>query len=54
MIQALRYLKGSPNMAKHVARLKRDLDANTKKDVAALTPKLAAWMRPPAQEITQK
>lgn len=53
VIQALRYLKGSPDMPKHLARLKKDLDADTKKDLAALTPKLVAWMRPLAQEITQ-
>ena len=54
VIQALRYLKGSPDMPKHLARLKKDLDAPTKKDLVALTPKLVAWMRPLAQEITQK
>jgi hypothetical protein len=30
------------------------LDARTKKDLAALTLKLPAWMRPLAQEITAK
>lgn len=54
VIQALRYLKGSPDMPKHLTRLKKDLDAPTKRDLAALTPKLVAWMRPLAQEITQK
>ncbi|MCW5554421.1 MAG: hypothetical protein KIS67_19955 [Verrucomicrobiae bacterium] len=53
VIQALRYLHGSPDMPKHVAKLKKDLDARTKKDLAALTPKLPAWMRPLAQQITQ-
>lgn len=52
VIQALRYLKGSPDMPKHVGKLKKDLDGSTKKDLAALTPKLPAWMRPLAQEIT--
>jgi hypothetical protein len=52
VIQALRYLKGSPDMPKHVGKLKRVLDARTKKNLAALTPKLPAWMRPLAQEIT--
>jgi len=52
VIQALRYLKGSPDMAKHVDRLKRDLDGGTKKDLAALTSSLPAWMRPFAQQIT--
>jgi predicted transcriptional regulator of viral defense system len=53
VIQALRYLKGSPDMPKHIAKLKKDLDLRTKKDLAALTPKLPAWMRPLAQQITQ-
>ena len=54
VIQALRHLKGSPDMSKHIARLKKDLDARTKKDLATLTPKLPAWMHPLAQQITQK
>jgi len=54
VIQALRYLKGSPDMPKHLVRLRKDLDAATKKDLAALIPKLVAWMRPLALEITQK
>lgn len=53
VIQALRYLKGSPDLPRHVARLSEALDAGTKKDLAALTPKLAAWMRPVAQRIVE-
>lgn len=53
VIQALRYLHGSPDLPKHISKLKKDLDARTKKDLAALTPKLPAWMRPLVQEITQ-
>jgi GrpB-like predicted nucleotidyltransferase (UPF0157 family) len=53
VIQALRYLRGSPDMARSVARLKKSLDADTKRNLASLTPKLVAWMRPLAQEITQ-
>ena len=53
VIQALRYLKGSPDLARHLARLGDTLDAGTKKDLAALTPKLAAWMRPAAQRIVE-
>lgn len=53
VFQALRYLKGSPDMPKHIGKLKKDLDARTKKDLAALTPKLPAWMQPLAQQITQ-
>jgi len=46
-------LKSSPDLAKHVDRLKRDLDASTKKDLSALVPKLVVWMRPIVQQITQ-
>ncbi|HNW08272.1 MAG TPA: DUF6088 family protein [Verrucomicrobiota bacterium] len=53
VIQALRYLKGSPDVAKHVDRLKRDLDASTKKDLASLNSKLVVWMRPLVRQITQ-
>jgi hypothetical protein len=53
VIQALRYLKGSAEMDTHVARLRRDLDVGTKKDLTALTPGLPAWMKPLAQQITQ-
>ncbi|MEW6304021.1 MAG: DUF6088 family protein [Verrucomicrobiota bacterium] len=52
VIQALRYLKGSPDMPKHADRLRRTLDADTKKDLASLAPKLAAWMQPIIQQIT--
>ncbi|MDE3100245.1 MAG: hypothetical protein KGJ88_12310 [Verrucomicrobiota bacterium] len=54
VIQALRYLKSSPDMTKHVAKLKRDLDTATKKDLVKLTSKLPAWMQPIAQEIAAK
>lgn len=53
VIQALRYLKGSPEMPTHVARLRRDLDAATKKELAALARKLPAWMKPLAEGISQ-
>jgi hypothetical protein len=53
VIQALRYLRTSPDMARHVARLKKSLDADTKKDLAALAPKLPAWLRPVALQITE-
>jgi len=54
VIQALRYLKGSADMPKHVDRLRKNLDVATKKDLAALAPKLVAWMRPIAQQITTR
>lgn len=54
VIQALRYLKDSADMPKHVGRLRKNLDAATKKDLAAVAPKLVAWMRPIAQQITTR
>ena len=54
VIQALRYLHTSPEMARHVAQLKKTLDADTKHDLVALAPKLTAWMRPLAQLIAEK
>ncbi len=54
VIQALRYLHASPDMSQHVARLKKTLDAGTKRDLASLANKLPAWMRPLAQQIAQK
>lgn len=52
VIQALRYLRGSTDMPKHVARLRKDLDAGTKKDLASIIPKIVTWMRPIVQQIT--
>lgn len=54
VIQALRYLHASPEMSRHIARLKNTLDADTKHDLASLAPKLPAWMRPLAQQISQE
>ncbi len=54
VIQALRYLHGSSEMPRHITRLRRDLDANTKKDLRSLTPRMPAWMRPLAEEIIKK
>jgi hypothetical protein len=54
VIQALRYLKGSPQMEKHATRLRQDLDSATKKDLAALAPKVPAWMKPLALAISQQ
>jgi len=53
VIQALRYLKGSPEMPKHAAKLQRELDPATKRDLFRLTPKLPAWMRPLALQVSQ-
>ena len=53
VIQALRYLKGSPEMANHVAHLQRDLDPGTKKELSTLKPKVAAWMKPLVEVMTR-
>lgn len=53
VIQALRYMQRSADMPKHVSRLRNNLDAATKKNLASLTPKLAAWMRPIVKQITE-
>ena len=54
VIQALRYLHTSPDISRHTARLKKTLDARTKKDLAVLAIKLPAWMRPLVQQIALK
>jgi hypothetical protein len=54
VIQALRYLKGSPEIEKHVTRLRRDLDSGTKKDLAALASKVPAWMKPLTLAISRQ
>jgi|SRR5882724_2127977 len=53
VIQALRYFHSSPDLSRHVIQLKKTLDADTKRDLASLAPKLPAWMRPLAQQIVQ-
>lgn len=53
VIQALRFLKGSPDMSRHIGRLRRDLDDATKKDLASFLPRLVAWMQPIVQQITR-
>ena len=54
VIQALRYLHTSPDISRHTARLKKTLDARTKKDLESLAMKLPAWMRPLVQQIALK
>ena len=53
VIQALRYLRGSPDTTQHVAVLRKQLDAKTKADLRSLTPKMPAWMRPVAAQIAE-
>ncbi len=54
VFQAFRYLHGSSAMSRHIARLKKDLDVSTKRDLMLLIPKMPAWMRPLVQEIVRK
>ena len=53
VIQALRHLKGSPDMARHVARLRKGLDDATRRDLTSFLPSLVAWMRPLVERITR-
>ena len=54
VIQALRYLHNSPDMSRHIARLKKTLDVGTKKDLALLTNRLPGWVRPLVNQIVKK
>ncbi len=51
VVQALRHLQTDPNLSRHVAHLKKRLDAKTKKDLKSLAPRTPAWMRPILQQI---
>jgi hypothetical protein len=54
VIQALRYLRGSPETSTQIALLKKRVDAKTKADLKSLIPDMPAWMRPVVQQIVQK
>lgn len=51
VIQALRHLQRHLT-PRHVAQLRRQLDADTKAELASLAPQLPAWMRPYLDDIT--
>jgi hypothetical protein len=51
VVQALRHLQTDPNLSRHVAHLKKHLDAKTKADLKSLAPKTPAWMRPMLHQI---
>jgi hypothetical protein len=51
VVQALRHLQTDPNLSRHVAHLKKRLDAKTKADSKSLAPKTPARMRPILQQI---
>ena len=54
VIQALRHLKASSEMATHIPRIRRDLDVGTKRDLVKLMKDLPAWMKPIVKEISQE
>ncbi|HEY0947135.1 MAG TPA: DUF6088 family protein [Opitutaceae bacterium] len=51
VFQALRYLGPDHVTPEIVARLQRQLDSATKKDLAKLAPQMSAWLRPLVQQI---
>ena len=51
VVQALRHLQTDPNLSRHVAHLKKHLDAKTKADLKSLAPNTPAWMRPMLHQI---
>jgi hypothetical protein len=54
VFQALRYLKGSSDIARHVNYLKRKLDSETKSELGKLAPMMPAWMQPLVQTILKR
>jgi hypothetical protein len=54
VIQAIRYLRERGLEAAQFEQLRKRLDADTKSELKALTPKLPAWMRPIVQRLTAK
>lgn len=54
VIQAIRHLRERGLEAAQVERLRKRLDADTRSELAALTPKLPAWMHSVVQRLTAK
>jgi hypothetical protein len=54
VIQAIRHLRNDPDIPRHIARLKKRLDAKTKSDLKSLMPKTPVWMHPLLQQIVEK
>lgn len=52
VIQAIRYLREQGLEAEQLEHLRDRLDAGTRSELSALTPKLPAWMRPIIQRLT--
>ena len=53
VIQAIRHLRTDPDLSRHVAQLRKRLDAKTKADLKSLAPKTPAWMWPVLQQLIQ-
>ena len=54
VIQAIRHLRNDPDMPRHLAHLKKKLDAKTKADLKSLLPQTPVWMHPLLQQIVGK
>ena len=54
VIQAIRHLRNDPDMPRHLAHLKKNLDAKTKADLKSLLPQTPVWMHPLLQQIVGK
>ena len=54
VIQAMRHLRESGLEPARLGQLRKRLDAETRSELAALTPKLPAWMRPIVERLTGK
>lgn len=54
VIQAIRHLRNDPDIPRHIARLKKRLDAKTKADLKSLMSKAPVWMRPLLQRIGEE
>ena len=52
VIQAIRHLRERGLEPARLEALRATLDADTKSELAALTPKLPAWMQPIVQRLT--
>ncbi len=53
VIQALRHLGASAITSNQIERLRSELDADTKVELASCTPQLSAWMRPLIEQIAK-
>ncbi len=52
VIQAIRHLRERGLEPERLEQLRKRLDAETRSELAALTPQLPAWMRPIVERLT--